>query len=157
MPPMDWSSWNKFGCNIGDQLIRDVADVISANGMRDAGHQYITVDDCWRVARSANGTIPADTVRFSSGIGAMTDYVHSSGLNFDIFTDAGYKTCEGRPGSYGAYPPESRMLSGFMSRCTMPRECAYASADATSRSQRRLSCSGGVPDASRLRNDSPST
>ena len=157
MPPMDCNSWNKFGCNIGDQLIREVADAISANGRRDAGYQYIIVDDCWRVARSANGTILADSVRFPSGISAMADYVHSSGLNFDIFTDAGYKTCAGRPGSYGAYPPESRMLSGFMSRCTMPRECAYASADATSRSQRRLSCSGGVPAASRLRNDSPST
>ena len=45
-PPMGWNSWNKFGCNVSDKLIRDVADAISANGMRDAGYQYVTIDDC---------------------------------------------------------------------------------------------------------------
>ena len=32
---------------------------------------------------------------------ALGDYVHSKGLKFGIYTDAGRKTCEGRPGSYG--------------------------------------------------------
>ena len=100
-PPMGWNSWNKFGCNVSDKLIREIADAISTNGMREAGYQYVTIDDCWQVARSANGTILADSVRFPAGIKALADYVHSRGLKFGIYTDAGTKTCEGRPGSYG--------------------------------------------------------
>jgi alpha-galactosidase len=100
-PPMGWNSWNKFGCNVSDKLIREVANAISANGMREAGYQYITIDDCWQVARTPQGVIVADSVRFPEGIKALADYVHGKGLKFGIYTDAGRKTCEGRPGSYG--------------------------------------------------------
>jgi alpha-galactosidase len=100
-PPMGWNSWNKFGCNVGEDLIRGVADAMAANGMRDAGYQYITIDDCWQVGRTAQGVIIADSVRFAHGMKALADYVHSKGLKFGIYTDAGRKTCEGRPGSYG--------------------------------------------------------
>ena len=100
-PPMGWNSWNKFGCNVSAQLIRGVADAISANGMRDAGYQFVTIDDCWQVSRDANGVIVADPVRFPDGIKSLADYVHGKGLKFGIYTDAGRKTCEGRPGSYG--------------------------------------------------------
>ncbi len=79
-PPMGWNSWNKFGCNVSDILIREVADAISANGMRDAGYQYVTIDDCWQVSRTAQGIIVADSVRFPNGIKALADYVHSKGL-----------------------------------------------------------------------------
>jgi alpha-galactosidase len=100
-PPMGWNSWNKFGCNVSDKLIRGVADAISANGMRDAGYQYVTIDDCWQVARTSQGVIVADSARFPDGIKALADYVHGKGLKFGIYTDAGRRTCEGRPGSYG--------------------------------------------------------
>ena len=100
-PPMGWNSWNKFGCNVSDKLIREVADAMSANGMRDAGYRYVTIDDCWQVARGANGVIVADSTRFPHGIKALADYVHARGLGFGIYTDAGRTTCEGRPGSYG--------------------------------------------------------
>src|SRR4051812_17758151 len=52
-PPMGWNSWNKFGCNVSSTLIRGVADAMAANGMRDAGYQYLTIDDCWQVSRDA--------------------------------------------------------------------------------------------------------
>jgi alpha-galactosidase len=100
-PPMGWNSWNKFGCNVSDKLIREVANAISANGMREAGYQYVTIDDCWQVARTSQGVIVADSLRFPEGIKALADYVHGKGLKFGIYTDAGRKTCEGRPGSYG--------------------------------------------------------
>jgi alpha-galactosidase len=40
-PPMGWNSWNKFGCNVSDALIRGVADAISTNGMREAGYKAL--------------------------------------------------------------------------------------------------------------------
>ena len=100
-PPMGWNSWNHFGCNVSAQLIRETADAIAASGMRDAGYQYVTIDDCWQVARDQKGVIIADSARFPGGIRPVADYVHAKGLKFGIYTDAGRRTCEGRPGSYG--------------------------------------------------------
>src|SRR3954452_4081481 len=100
-PPMGCNSWNKFGCNINEQIVRDSADAIVASGMRDAGYQYVVIDDCWHGPRDANGFITADAKRFPSGIKALADYVHSRGLKFGIYSDAGRLTCGGRPGSQG--------------------------------------------------------
>jgi alpha-galactosidase len=100
-PPMGWNSWNKFACNVNEQVVRDTADAMVASGMRDAGYEYVVVDDCWAGPRDANGFITADTQRFPSGIKALADYVHSRGLKFGIYSDAGRLTCGGRPGSQG--------------------------------------------------------
>ncbi len=100
-PPMGWNSWNKFGCNVDEKLIRDTADAMVASGMRDAGYQFLVIDDCWHGKRDAHGDIQPDPQRFPSGIKALADYVHSKGLKFGIYSDAGTKTCAGRPGSRG--------------------------------------------------------
>ena len=100
-PPMGWNSWNCFSCDVNEQQIRDMADLIVANGMRDAGYTYVNVDDCWQVGRDADGNIVVDSVRFPSGIKALADYIHSKGLKFGIYSCAGSLTCAGRPGSRG--------------------------------------------------------
>jgi alpha-galactosidase len=100
-PPMGWNSWNKFACHVSEDLIQSVADAMATNGMKEAGYQYVVIDDCWQVSRDDNGFIIADPQRFRSGIKALADYVHSRGLKFGIYSDAGSKTCAGRPGSQG--------------------------------------------------------
>jgi alpha-galactosidase len=100
-PPMGWNSWNHFGCDVSAQLIKETADAIVASGMRDAGYAYVVIDDCWQVARERSGRIVADSVRFPGGIRPLADYVHSKGLKFGLYTDAGRQTCQGRPGTYG--------------------------------------------------------
>jgi len=100
-PPMGWNSWNKFACDVNEQVVRDTADAIVASGMRDAGYRYVVIDDCWQAPRDSNGFITADTKKFPSGIKALADYVHSRGLKFGIYSDAGRLTCGGRPGSQG--------------------------------------------------------
>jgi alpha-galactosidase len=100
-PPMGWNSWNKFGCNVSEDLIKSMADAMVGNGMKDAGYQYIIIDDCWQVSRDRNGNILADPQRFPDGIKALADYVHSKGLKFGIYSDAGTATCQGRPGGRG--------------------------------------------------------
>ncbi len=100
-PPMGWNSWNKFGCNVSEDLIRQVADAMVATGLRDAGYQYIVIDDCWQVERDNNGNIVADPQHFPSGMKTLADYVHAKGLKFGLYSDAGVKTCAGRPGSRG--------------------------------------------------------
>jgi alpha-galactosidase len=100
-PPMGWNSWNKFGCNVSDEMIRGMADAMVKSGMKDAGYQYVVIDDCWQVNRDKDGNIVADPQRFPQGIKALADYVHSLGLKFGIYSDAGSKTCAGRPGGLG--------------------------------------------------------
>jgi alpha-galactosidase len=100
-PPMGWNSWNRFGCDVSEDLIKSVAGAMVSTGMKDAGYEYIVIDDCWQVSRDANGNIVADPKRFPLGIKALADYVHSKGLKFGIYSDAGTQTCGGRPGSRG--------------------------------------------------------
>ena len=100
-PPMGWNSWNKFGCDVSETLIKGMADAIVSTGMKDAGYQYVVIDDCWQVSRDAQGRIVADAARFPNGMKALADYVHAKGLKFGIYSDAGARTCEGRPGSNG--------------------------------------------------------
>jgi len=100
-PPMGWNSWNKFGCNVSEDLIRQIAEVMVASGMKDAGYQYVVIDDCWQLERDGNGNIVADPKHFPSGMKALADYVHAKGLKFGLYSDAGTKTCQGRPGSRG--------------------------------------------------------
>src|SRR6266852_2451758 len=85
-PPMGWNSWNKFGCNVSDKLIREMADAMVSSGMQAAGYQYVNIDDCWQVSRDVSGTIIADPVRFPSGIKALADYVHNTGFQtWDLY------------------------------------------------------------------------
>lgn len=101
-PPMGWNSWNKFACNINEELIREVADALVETGLAEAGYIYINLDDCWHApTRDADGFPQCDTLRFPSGMKALTDYVHAKGLKIGIYSDAGRRTCGGRFGSYG--------------------------------------------------------
>ncbi|HEX4154026.1 MAG TPA: glycoside hydrolase family 27 protein [Acidobacteriaceae bacterium] len=112
-PPMGWNSWNHFGCNVNEALIRRAADEMVASGMRDAGYQYIVIDDCWQGERDAAGNIQPDPKRFPSGIKALADYVHARGLKFGIYSDAGTNTCAGRPGSRGHEFQDARQYAAW--------------------------------------------
>lgn len=100
-PPMGWNSWNHFACEINEKIIRETADAMVSAGMKDAGYLYINIDDCWHGDRDSLGFIHPDSSRFPSGMKALADYIHSKGLKFGIYSDAGWKTCGGKPGSRG--------------------------------------------------------
>ena len=100
-PPMGWNSWNKFACNVDENMIRQMADAMVSSGMKEVGYTYINIDDCWHGDRDSLGFIHPDPKRFPSGMKALADYVHSKGLKLGIYSDAGSQTCGGRPGSRG--------------------------------------------------------
>src|SRR5437868_1070059 len=112
-PPMGWNSWNKFGCNVSEKLIKEMADALVSTGMRDAGYQYVVIDDCWQVERDAEGNIIADTQRFPSGMKVLADYVHSKGLKFGLYSDAGTLTCQKRPGGRGYVFQDARQYAAW--------------------------------------------
>jgi len=70
-PPLGWNSWNHFGCDVDEKLIRATADAMVKSGMKKAGYEYVNIDDCWHGERDANGNIQADPKRFPSGIKAL--------------------------------------------------------------------------------------
>jgi alpha-galactosidase len=110
-PPMGWNSWNKFQCNITADFVKQVADGMVSSGMKDAGYEYVNIDDCWSQAmgmRAADGTLQPDTLHFppstpggNDGIKVVADYVHSKGLKLGIYGDRGTETCGHRAGSQG--------------------------------------------------------
>ncbi len=110
-PPMGWNSWNKFGCDVSEKLIKEIADAMVTTGMKDAGYTYVVIDDCWQVRRDPDGKIVADPQRFPSGIKALADYIHAKGLKFGLYSDAGTETCQGRPGSKGHEEQDARLYA----------------------------------------------
>lgn len=100
-PALGWNSWNTFACNVSEDLIKEMADAMVSSGMKDAGYEYINIDDCWQGARDERGYMTSHPERFPNGIKAVADYVHSKGLKIGIYSDAGNKTCAGYAGSRG--------------------------------------------------------
>ena len=111
-PPMGWNSWNPFGKNVNEQVIMETADAIVSSGLKDAGFTYIVIDDYWQGERdSASGILNYNSERFPSGIKALADYVHSKGLKFGIYSDAGTLTCGDQPASFGYEEKDARMFA----------------------------------------------
>lgn len=97
-PQMGWNSWNRYRCDVNETVLKVTADAFIANDLPKYGYKYVNVDDCWAKSRDENGTIQPDKSTFPNFQG-MIDYIHSKGLLFGLYSDAGTKTCAGRPGS----------------------------------------------------------
>lgn len=105
-PPMGFNNWNSTHCRaeFDHEMVKGIADIFVERGLKDAGYEYVNLDDCWALPeRDANGKLVPDPARFPDGIKAVADYVHSKGLKFGIYTSAGTKTCNtaGFPGALG--------------------------------------------------------
>ena len=100
-PAMGWNTWNRFRCDISENLIREVAQALVTTGLKDAGYNYVVIDDCWADSRDADGHIVPSPAKFPSGMRALGDYLHGLGLRYGIYSDTANYTCEYFPGSYG--------------------------------------------------------
>ena len=100
-PPMGWNTWNTFGDKINEKLIMETADAIAEKGYKDAGYEYVIIDDCWHLPDRKDGKQAVDTERFPNGMKHVADYIHSKGLKFGMYSCAGVMTCESLSGSYG--------------------------------------------------------
>jgi len=84
-----------------------------STGLKDVGYEYVNLDDCWQNSRDTQGNILVDPKYFPSGIKALVDYAHSKGLKFGLYSDAGYKTCAGRPGSLGYEKQDAKSYASW--------------------------------------------
>ncbi|PKU33389.1 alpha-galactosidase a [Limosa lapponica baueri] len=123
-PPMGWLHWERFLCRtdcatdphscVSERLFAEMADVMAAEGWREAGYEYVCIDDCWMAPRrDESGRLQADPKRFPSGIRRLADYVHSKGLKLGIYSDVGNKTCAGFPGSYDHYELDAQTFASW--------------------------------------------
>lgn len=101
-PPMGFNTWNTFGENINETIIKETADAMVEKGLLDAGYEYLVIDDCWseRERDPESGKIVPDKNKFPNGMKAVSDYVHSKGLKFGMYSCAGTRTCADYPGSF---------------------------------------------------------
>ena len=101
-PPMGFNTWNTFGSNIDDKTIRETADAMVDRGLLKAGYEYLVIDDCWSERKRDPETdkIIPDKIKFPNGMKSVSDYVHSKGLKFGMYSCAGVLTCAGYPGSF---------------------------------------------------------
>ena len=110
-PPMGWNSWNKFQTHIDDATVRGIADAMAAGGMKDAGYEYVIIDDGWQGSRDASGNLQANA-NFQD-MKALADYVHSKGLKIGIYSSPGPRTCGGFEGSYGYEEQDARTFAAW--------------------------------------------
>ena len=107
-PPMGWASWNSFAAQINLSVIKAQADAMVSSGLKDAGYQYVNIDEgWWQGTRDASGNITVDTAEWPGGMQAAADYIHGLGLKAGIYTDAGKDGCgyyypTGRPAAPGS-------------------------------------------------------
>jgi alpha-galactosidase len=97
---MGWMTWNYFGENINEKIIKEMADAMESSGMVKAGYKYIMIDDGWQGGRDNRNNIIPDPIKFPGGIKALADYVHSKGLGLGIYSDAAQLTCAGYTASF---------------------------------------------------------
>jgi alpha-galactosidase len=113
-PPMGFNDWDAYRCGVTARVIEQTALAMHTDGMQAAGYDYVNVDDCWlATTRAANGQLRANPLTFPQGVKAVADYVHSLGLKFGIYEDAGTYTCEGYPGSFGHYAQDAATFAAW--------------------------------------------
>lgn len=92
-PTMGWSSWNTYGFNISDSIIRSQADAMVENGYSAVGYKYVNIDDGYFGGRDSDGHLLIHPTRFPNGMRPVVDYIHNKGLKAGIYSDAGKNTC----------------------------------------------------------------
>ena len=92
-PTMGWSSWNTYGVQISEDLIKAQTDAMVEKGLKDAGYIYMNIDDGFFGGRDSEGHLLIHPTRFPNGMQTVVDYIHSKGLKAGIYSDAGENTC----------------------------------------------------------------
>lgn len=108
-PPMGWNSWNVFGENISDEIIRKMADKMVELGLPNYGYAYINIDDGWQGERGGkyNAIMPNEKFPDMKG---LVDYIHSKGLKVGIYSSPWVETFAGFIGG-SADTPDGKVIN----------------------------------------------
>ncbi|KAH7082475.1 glycoside hydrolase superfamily [Paraphoma chrysanthemicola] len=93
-PPMGWNSYNTWSCSPSEDKIKQSTDGLIALGLDKVGYNFVTVDCGWPSRdRDAEGRLQWNATLFPSGGKALGDYIHGLGLDFGLYSGAGYLQC----------------------------------------------------------------
>ncbi|KAF0644177.1 hypothetical protein FPSE5266_02844 [Fusarium pseudograminearum] len=93
-PPMGWNSYNHYNCNPSEEIIKINAKGLVDLGFLDLGYSIVTVDCGWPSRdRDSKGRLQWNETLFPSGPKALGDYIHDLGLEFGLYSGAGYLQC----------------------------------------------------------------
>ena len=93
-PTMGWSSWNTYGVNINENLIKSQATAMVTKGLKTVGFDHINIDDGYFGGRDKEtGQLLIHKTRFPNGLQGVVDFIHQKGLKAGIYSDAGRNTC----------------------------------------------------------------
>ncbi|KAK3318879.1 glycoside hydrolase superfamily [Apodospora peruviana] len=102
LPALGFNTWNIYQCDYTADVLLAQARAMVDTGLVKAGYDRFMLDDCYSLRqRNSKGRIVADPAKFPHGMKNFTDSLKSLGLRAGIYSDAGYQTCGGFPGSYG--------------------------------------------------------
>jgi alpha-galactosidase len=113
-PPMGWNDWAHYQCGYTEQTILQNARALVASGLAAKGYNTVTIDDCWmETTRDAAGNLVANPTTFPDGMAYVGSYLHSLGLKFGIYEDAGTSTCGGYAGSWGHWQQDADLFASW--------------------------------------------
>ncbi|KAI0125582.1 glycoside hydrolase superfamily [Xylariales sp. AK1849] len=93
-PPMGWNSYNYYGCAPTEEIITTNAQGLVDLGLAALGYIYVTTDCGWLSRdRDEEGRLQWNETLFPSGGKALGDFVHGLGLQFGLYSGAGYLQC----------------------------------------------------------------
>ncbi|KAK4238541.1 putative alpha-galactosidase B [Achaetomium macrosporum] len=102
LPALGFNTWNLYQCDYTADVLLAQAQAMVDKGLVKAGYQTFMLDDCYSLKeRDSNGRIVADPAKFPKGMRDFTKSLSKLGFKAGIYSDAGYYTCAGYPGSYG--------------------------------------------------------
>ena len=92
VPALGWSTWNAFGSNVSDAMVRESAAAIVSTGLAAAGYSYVNIDDGWACERDATSGELVPCSQFPN-MTALGTHLHGLGLRFGLYTVWGKTTC----------------------------------------------------------------
>ncbi len=113
-PPMGFNNWARYECGVSESVMTANADALVSTGLAAKGYNTVTVDDCWMTAsRDGSGNLVTNTTKFPHGMAWLGSYLHSRGLKFGIYEDAGTSTCGGYAGSLGHEQADANLFASW--------------------------------------------
>jgi alpha-galactosidase len=141
LPALGFNSWNAYRCDINEKQFLDAAQLMIDLGLKDAGYEYVNIDDCWSWGERDPKTkrLRHDPFRFPEGINATAKKIHDLGLKIGIYSSAGTNTCAGYPASLGFEDIDAQTWADWgidylkYDNCNIPKEwqddCAFCVVD----------------------------
>ena len=65
---MGFNNWNSTHCRaeFNEAMVKGIADLFVAKGLKDAGYQYVNLDDCWALPQPRRRTATSCRTRPAS-------------------------------------------------------------------------------------------